>query len=438
MNRRGMRGSPRQVDARAFCADAFPWPLIGQLADGDDVAAVYLVLESRRAETRANKPYLKLVLGDSTGTIDAMVWDDADTWEPLCVVEAVVGVRGKVGSFNDRLQLRVQSVESIAASAEDMTRLLPASRRRRDEMESELEALIASVEDRTLRRLLQRCLGGDTESGALFRTHPAAKRNHHAYLSGLLEHSLSVAGACDRLAMHYRATGIELDRDLLITGALLHDIGKLRELKGFPGVIYTTEGQLLGHIVIGIQMVSRIGESIEGLSEDRLLHLLHLIASHQGRPEWDSPKVPQMLEAMVLHYADDLDAKVNQAAALLEDVAEGEWSTYDRSFARSFLRPASAVQRGIGAGEEPARFPRASVGTAADANPGNDTEEPVSGLREETAATPLDAPADPADPKDETGSMLRQRRPRVADREQQPDEPLDTDESDGPEMDLFR
>ncbi|CAN5767065.1 HD domain-containing protein [soil metagenome] len=338
------------MDARTFCGPGFPWPLIRDLADGDDVTAVYVVLESRRSETKANKPYLKLVLGDSTGTIDGMIWDDVELWEPSCSVEAVVGVRGRISKFQDRLQLRVQSVRCVAASGEEMKLLLPASTRPMIEMECELRKLIQSVDDHSLQALLNRFLGADTALGNAFRSHPAAKRNHHAYLSGLLEHSLSVAGLCDRLAAHYAETGVQLDRDLLVTGALLHDIGKLRELKGFPGVTYTTEGQLLGHIVIGIQMVSHEAQAVPDLPSDRLLHLQHLIASHQGRPEWDSPKVPQMLEALVLHYADDLDAKLNQAAALVAGVEEGEWTPYDRGFSRSFLRSSAPAPALIGSG----------------------------------------------------------------------------------------
>jgi 3'-5' exoribonuclease len=357
------RSASTPLDPRAFCGDQFPWRLIGELNDGEDVTAVYLVLESRKLETKQSKPYLKLVLGDRTGSIDGMVWDDADRFEPHCPVEAVIGVRGRVGSFNDRLQLRVHSLELLSASADDYRHLLPASHRDQGEMERELETLIASVRDAGLRGLLQRCLGADTETGRIFRVHPAAKRNHHAYLSGLLEHSLSVAGACDRLAAHYAATGVPLDRDLLVTAALLHDIGKLRELKGFPGVVYTTEGQLLGHIVIGMQMVQREAEALGTIAEQRLLHLQHLIASHQGRPEWDSPKSPQLLEALVLHYADDLDAKLNQANGLLAGVEVGEWSAYDRSFGRAFLRgptpPREALSE-LSAGEGAARPSRPS------------------------------------------------------------------------------
>jgi 3'-5' exoribonuclease len=333
-----LSGANAWASPTSFCG-GFPWPLIGELVDGGDVTACYIIREARRSETKNNKPYLKLLLGDRSGTIDGFVWDDAERWEPFCGADAVVGVRGKVNSYQDRLQLRVTWVEPLRAEPADLEHLLPASPRPRERMEGELEALIDSVTDPGLHKLLRRCLGRASELGRAFRAHPAAKRNHHAYLCGLLEHSVSVAAVADRLAEHYQGQGVAVDRDLLVSGALLHDIGKVRELKSFPAVGYTTEGQLLGHIVIGIQMVAQEAERVPELAADRLLLLQHLIASHQGKPEWDSPKVPQLLEGMILHYADDLDAKLNQAAALLSGVAAGEWSPYDRGLARSFFQP---------------------------------------------------------------------------------------------------
>ena len=340
-------GRPRPLTPRAFCRTV-PWRLIRELGEGDEIVACFLVHEARRAEAKNNKPYLRMTLGDSTGTIDAFVWDEVERWEPVCVVDTVVGVRGRVGSFQDRLQLKVHSVDALHADASDLELLLPASPRPRAEMDRELDALMGSVHDAGLRRLLHRCLGRGTELGRLYRVHPAAKRNHHGYVAGLLEHSISVAGACERLAEHYRGQGVDLDRDLLVAGALLHDIGKVRELKAPPASGYTTEGRLLGHIVMGIQIVASEAETVQELSADRLLLLQHLIASHQGRPEWDSPRTPQMLEALLLHYADDLDAKMNAAGQLLADVPAGEWSNYDRSFARSFFKPTTAEGGQVG------------------------------------------------------------------------------------------
>lgn len=333
---------PRRLTPREFC-DGHPRTRVADLRDGDEVVGIFIVHEARRAESRANKPYLRLVLGDATGTIDAFVWDEIERWEAACVAGNVVGIRGRVGSFQDRLQLKVLSVDELEAEPSDFELLLPTSPRPRARMEAELDARIASVRDRGLRKLLYRCVGRGNELGRAFRVHPAAQRNHHGYLAGLLEHSLSVAGSCEQLVEHYREQGVELDRDLLVTAALLHDIGKVRELKPPPLSGYTTEGRLLGHIVIGIQMVAREAETISDLPRDRLLLLQHLIASHQGRPEWDSPRTPQMLEALVLHYADDLDAKLNAARQLLSGVEEGDWSAYDRSFGRAFFRPESAT-----------------------------------------------------------------------------------------------
>ena len=350
------------ISTRAFCGDGYPWPLIRELADGADVAACYLVLESRRLETKQSKPYLRLVLGDSTGSIDAMVWEDAERLEPVCAPEAFVGVRARVGRYQDRLQLKVATVEAVSLESGDYELLLPASPRPREVMERELAALVASVRDPGLNALLRRCLGRSTETGRAYRTHPAAKRNHHAYVGGLLEHSLSVAGSCSRLAEHYADQGVAVDRDLLVTAALLHDIGKLRELNGYPANAYTTEGKLLGHIVIGIQMVAREAEAIPEIGDERRLLLLHLIASHQGRPEWDSPRVPQVIEALILHYADDLDAKVNQAGSLVSGVEAGEWTAYDRSLERSFFRPASTGDRAIGPRRQDDPEPRRDPG----------------------------------------------------------------------------
>jgi 3'-5' exoribonuclease len=337
------------LDARAFCGQ-LPWPLIGELADGDDIVACFIVHATRKLHTKTNQPYLKLVLGDRTGTIEAVIWEEIERWEAICTPKAVIGVRGRISMYQDRPQLRVVSVEAIQAGAGDMEYLVPAAPRDRELMERELDAHIASVKDRGLRGLLRRCLGRDTELGRRFREHPAATRNHHAYLYGLLEHTLSVTGACDRLFEHYREQGTFLDRDLLITGALLHDIGKLEELDAPPAASYTTVGRLLGHIVLGIQLVGAEGAQVMGLEEDRLLLVQHLIASHQGKPEWDSPRVPQILEAFVLHYADDLDAKMNQARATLSGVEPGSWSDYDRSLGRYIYLPDSHGNRPGGRG----------------------------------------------------------------------------------------
>ncbi|HSU12723.1 3'-5' exoribonuclease YhaM family protein [Longimicrobium sp.] len=330
------RAAPRP-DPRAFCGGT--WPQVRELADGRDVVACFIVHDKQRKETKSLKPYLHLVLGDRTGTIDAKVWDDAERLDRLFAAEDVVGVRGRTSTYNGRIELTVTSIQPVEIGEDDLELFLPASPRDRGVMGKELDLLVDTVADPALRLLLQRMTGRKTTTGKQYRLHPAAKKNHHAYLGGLLEHSLSVAKAADALCAHYQKQGARVDRDLLVTGALLHDVGKVRELSAARTIAYTDEGQLLGHILIGLQMVAKEAEQIPGIDADRLLHLQHLIASHQGRHEWASPKVPQTLEAVILHYADDLDSKMNPAMAMLHEVPGGGWSAYDRSLERALFQP---------------------------------------------------------------------------------------------------
>lgn len=332
----------RRTDPRSFCG-APTWPLVADLRDGGEVTACFLVHEKQKRDTRAGKPFLHLVLGDRTGTIEGKVWDDAERLDRIVEPDEVIGVRGRIGSYNEKLQITVSVLQPLEVGDDDLALFLPASPRDRAEMCRALDALVASVGDAALRTLLLRCVGAKTQTGRTFRLHPAAKRNHHAYLGGLLEHSLSVAQACDGLCAHYAAQGAALDRDLLVAAALLHDIGKVKELSARRSFVYTDEGQLLGHILLGLQMVTREAEQIPGLSADRVLHLQHLIASHQGRLEWASPKVPMTLEAVILHFADDLDSKMNPAMRMVGELDSGGWTPFDRHLERALHRPANAA-----------------------------------------------------------------------------------------------
>lgn len=340
---------PRRRTLRDFCGPNAAWPLIGELREGTEVAACYVVHGRRRAATRNEQPYLDLRLGDRTGTIVGKVWDEVERIEPLCLPDEIVGVRGQVGEYAGRLQITIRDLEPLELGHDELHFFLPAGPRDMAEMERELEARIRGVADAPLRELLRRCLNPGSETGRSFCTHPAATRNHHAYVGGLLEHSLSVAAACDRLAEQYTAQGMRLDRDLLVAAALLHDLGKTTELASGRRFAYTSRGRLLGHIVIGLELVGVAAEAVSDLPEERLLLLLHLIASHQGKQEWGSPTVPQTLEALILHYADDLDAKLNPAAAQLAGVAPGEWTEYDRHLGRFLFRPPS--EPGAAAGD---------------------------------------------------------------------------------------
>lgn len=311
----------------------WPWPAVATLGAGAPIVACYSLASVQLLRTRQDKPYVRLQLTDAHGSVEGRIWDDAERFTEWLDAGLFVGVRGRVEIFNNERQLKVEDVARVEVAGPDLAFFLPRSQRDPAIMERELRALVASVRDAGFRSLLRRLLGPDTDTGKAFRTAPAAKHNHHAYVGGLLEHTLSVAHVADGLARHY---GEGLDRDLLITGALLHDLGKIREIDASPGFPYTDSGKLLGHILLGLELVEDAARVVP-VPAERLLLLRHLIASHQGRYEWQSPREPRVMEALLLHYADDLDAKVNQVERMLSRVSGG-WTPWERGFGRDFLR----------------------------------------------------------------------------------------------------
>jgi 3'-5' exoribonuclease len=319
----------------------FPWPPTLGLADGEAVVACFSIVGLSTGRTREGAAFLRLQLADCYGAVEARVWDDVEPLLATLRPGLYIGVRGRLERYQDERQLHIERLAPVRVELDDLVLFLPRSARSAELMDAELNALIESIREPPLRDLLHRLLDRSTASGHTFRLAPAAKQHHHAYLGGLLEHTLSVTQVCELLAGHY---GSGLDRDLLVTGALLHDIGKIREISTRSGFPYTDEGKLLGHILIGLQLIADAAADVSGLAAERLLLVQHLVASHQGRFEWQSPREPRTLEAVILHYADDLDAKLNQVAALVAAVGQG-WTAYDRGFARDFLRHRPADER---------------------------------------------------------------------------------------------
>ena len=318
--------------------EEFPWPAAASLGEGDPIVACYCVVDAQSLLTRQQKPYLKLQLTDCFGPIEARVWEDAARIALITQPGAFVGVRGRVEIFNGMRQIRVEKLDALRVEIDDLDMFMPRSPRDPIAMARELDELIYSIQDRPLRALLLRMLGAETETGRAFRRAPAAKFNHHAYVGGLLEHTLSVTHLCDMMARHY---GAEVDRDLLVTGALLHDLGKIDEIGLEAGFPYTGRGKLLGHILIGLDRVAHEGREVEEMDPARLDLVLHLIASHQGRYEWQSPREPRILEAVLLHHADDLDAKMQLALDLSRRVEDG-WTEYSRNIGGEILRHRTA------------------------------------------------------------------------------------------------
>ncbi len=328
------RAGDAAVAMREWLAGApLPWPPAAELDSGDRIVACYSITRSSLARTKHDKPYLRLQLSDLHGTVEARVWDGAEALGAIARPGIYVGVRGRVEVFKGERQVNVDELQRVKVEPEDLGFFMPRCPRDFTEMGNELMELLGSVSEAPLRKLLRALLGPNTETGQWFRRAPAAMRNHHAYVGGLLEHTISVTRLCDAMAVHY---GPVVDRDLLITGALLHDIGKVREIATEAGFPYTTEGKLLGHILLGLEMVHEAGRRA-GVPDDRLRLVQHLVAAHQGRYEWQSPREPLTLEALLLHHADDTDAKMQQAIDLVRG-SESGWTEYSRAFGRELLK----------------------------------------------------------------------------------------------------
>ena len=266
---------------------------------------------------RQNKPYLSLTLGDKKGQIEGRVWEIGDPRVARDFEHGdIVKVRGSVSRYDDRAQLKVDQLRKAQAGEANRMDMLPATTRDVAELWGELEAKVASLTNPDLKRLLT-ALSADTAIAQAFREAPAARQLHHAWLGGLLEHVVSLLGLADRVAAHYPL----LDRDLLVTGVILHDIGKIRELEWETGFDYTVEGVLLGHIQMGVDLVEKTIASLPGFPERLRTLVLHMILSHHGKLEFGSPKLPMIPEALVLNFLDDLDAKMQAVMSEFEKSA---------------------------------------------------------------------------------------------------------------------
>ena len=305
---------------------------IKEITDGQTIRDLFLVREMSLGETKAGKPYLSLVLMDATGEISGRVWENAEQLMGECPAGAVVSVSGQAQAYRGILQLRVDSLSRIADSEVDLALFVPSTQSNVTLMAKELVRLANSVDNPFLKELLLD-LFGERRLMQAFKKAPAAKVMHHAYVGGLLEHTLAVARLADSVSALYPS----LDRSLLMAGALLHDIGKLREFRfdSFP-FDYTDRGRLVGHMVLGIEMIQEKINGISGFPEDLGDRLKHLILSHHGRYEFGSPSLPMMQEAFALNFLDDLDAKINYMDRLAGQ-AKGEgyqWTEFQRNLER--------------------------------------------------------------------------------------------------------
>lgn len=298
-----------------------------ELRDGEMVSENYFCKQKQTLQTKAGKSYYSLLLQDKTGTMDGKIWELNAGIEHFDSMD-YIRVEGQVVSFQGTLQLNIRRVRKLSEGEYDVSDYMPCTKKDTGVMYNELLGYIASLKDEKLKELAESYFKEDPKFKDMFLKHSAAKTMHHNFVGGLLEHTLSVTKLCSYLAENYPV----LDRDLLLTAAMFHDVGKLSELSSFPENDYTDAGQLLGHIYIGADWLSKRMEKLGGFSVKRKNELLHCILSHHGELEFGSPKKPELAEALALSMADNLDAKLEGVTALFEGTEETGWLGYQKMF----------------------------------------------------------------------------------------------------------
>jgi len=307
---------------------------ISDIHAGDKVDDIFMLSEKAMAQKKDGNNYLVVTLADKTGALKGVVWDNVEQISAGVSSGDFVEARGTVSEYRRALQLVVKQLRPCPEEALDPSDFLPTTSLNIEHLFERLVKVVGSIEDRYLKALFD-AFWEDPEFVAAFKKAPAAKKMHHAYLGGLLEHCLSMAVLADRVAKHY--TGV--DRDLLLAGTVLHDIGKIREYKYKTRIDYSDEGRLITHIVIGVEMLDEKLQTIADFPEERALLLKHMIISHHGERAFGSPEPPKTIEALLLNLIDEMDSKVNGIRTFMAGEDPGEiWTSYHRLLERHFYR----------------------------------------------------------------------------------------------------
>lgn len=301
---------------------------INTLCEGDTIREIYLCKGKRSAETRNGKPYDNLILQDKTGTLDGKVWDPNSRGISDYDEKDFIDVYGEVISYNGNLQLNIKQLRVAGEDEYNAADYMPTSEKSVDGMYAELLGYVSRVENPYLQQVLQYYFVKDEDFIKSFKAHSAAKSVHHGFAGGLLEHTLSVVKLCE----YYVGAYPILNKDLLFTAAICHDIGKTKELSTFPENDYTDDGQLLGHIVIGTEMMSDAIREIPDFPPKLASELKHCILAHHGELEFGSPKKPALAEALALNFADNTDAKMQTLIEIFKDKDTKEWLGFNRLF----------------------------------------------------------------------------------------------------------
>ncbi|PKN52814.1 MAG: HD family phosphohydrolase [Deltaproteobacteria bacterium HGW-Deltaproteobacteria-13] len=298
---------------------------------GDKVVSSFLAAEKSMAFSLKGSPYLNIRLKDKTGELDGKVWDNAVELDQQFKKGDIISIEGRAASYKNSIQISIVKIKKNESEDIDPADYLPAAKGNVDAMFNEILVYVANIQTKPLQDLLQSFFH-DEKTAELFKRAPAAKGFHHIYLGGLLEHTLSVVRLLDKVSEHYP----DLNKDMLITGGILHDIGKVYEFSYNSIIEYSDEGRLIGHIVMGVEMINKKIAVIPDFPGQLALELRHIILSHHGEFEFGSPKRPKTLEALVVHYIDDLDAKFNAFQTFIADSTnpDSDWTSYNRLLER--------------------------------------------------------------------------------------------------------
>lgn len=308
--------------------------VVSNLQDGQNITSHFLVCEKEIRATREGKSYLRLELGDATGRVEARMWEGFERFAEGFERDDFVKVQARVESYRNKLQLMIDKIRRAEESEVDAADFFAHTKENVEQLYAKLLEVAASVGNPWLRKLLDSVVQ-DPELVPKWKRAPAAKTMHHAYFGGLLEHVISLCGLCRVALNHYP----EADADLLLSGAVLHDVGKLQELSYERSLGYTDEGQLLGHILIEYELVTKKIDAIAGFPPALKTLVQHMLIAHHGKYEFGSPKLPMFREALLLHYLDDLDSKMAAVRSALEsDKGEGNWTAYSGALERRILR----------------------------------------------------------------------------------------------------
>ena len=313
------------------------------------ITSSFVVTTKQVKPKKSGEPYLALTLADRGGQIEAKMWDNVEEALDSFEQEDFLKVKGLLNRYKNRFQITIHKLRRLSDSEVDFADYLPKTAKDVDELWRTLGDFVISFQDPHLRALVQAFMA-DPEIAAAYRNAPAAKTLHHAYIGGLLDHVVSLFRSCDLVCRNYP----QINRDLLLTGAFLHDIGKIHELTYMRSFSYTTRGQLLGHMIIELEMLQAKLAQVPDFPPELKTLLEHLIISHHGQYEFGSPKLPMFPEALMLHYMDDLDSKMESMRAHFEREAESNssWTSYNPSLGRTLLNTAKFLKH-----EEPAEDP---------------------------------------------------------------------------------